>query len=482
MNTLRDRRRARRCRRLRGRPRPWARRAPGGPCRGRAGRRPDVRPGAKRLTLALIDRAQVHRGSGPSSRPRRAPRCSTPPASGSAACRPWPRATPPRCCASRCRPTLRAALPAEVRDLVEETGRGHRRARGAARRPRRLGRRPLRPHAGHRRRARYALHFAGAAPERRPAASRTSAACASAPRSSSTGARDVARRQGRGLPNTTGPQKTLAILVTFSNAPSQPYTVALRREPALRHDQQLRARSVLPADDGDRRRRRLVHDRGDERQLRLRRDRHAGARGRAGRRPRDRRLPRADVHLPVDELLAGGDSAPSAARRRRRGSTPSGACRSTSSGTSSATTSASSTRTRSTAARTDRVERLLGLRVRRRVRPDGQQRRRALQRLPEGAPRLARRRRLAADHDRAGRRRHRDLRHRAARGPAQRPAARAQDPAHRPPAASRPNGSTSSRARRRASTGSSPATPTCSPACSCTRSSTAIPTAATCST
>ena len=33
------------------------------------------------------------------------------------------------------------------------------------------------------------------------------------------------------LPNTLGAQKTLTILVNFSNAPTQPYTVAYRAKP-----------------------------------------------------------------------------------------------------------------------------------------------------------------------------------------------------------------------------------------------------------
>jgi hypothetical protein len=76
---------------------------------------------------------------------------------------------------------------------------------------------------------------------------------------------------------------------------------------------------------------------------------------------------------------------------------------------------------------------------------------------------------VAADHDGARRRRHRDLRHRPARGRAQRRPARAQDPARRRDAASRASGSTSRRGRPKATTGSSPATATCCRACSCTR-------------
>ena len=43
------------------------------------------------------------------------------------------------------------------------------------------------------------------------------------------GRADVFVDKAAAVPNTKGPQKTLAILVNFANAPTQPYTVARSR-------------------------------------------------------------------------------------------------------------------------------------------------------------------------------------------------------------------------------------------------------------
>jgi hypothetical protein len=76
-----------------------------------------------------------------------------------------------------------------------------------------------------------------------------------------TGAADVLVDKAAAVPNTTGPQKTLAILVNFQNAPTQPLFDRDGPEPDVRHDQRIRSRGELPANDRDRRRRRLVHHR-----------------------------------------------------------------------------------------------------------------------------------------------------------------------------------------------------------------------------
>jgi len=120
---------------------------------------------------------------------------------------------------------VRESLPAEVRDLVEETVEA-------------AGELEV-LHVDHADSAfdhyvhtlvtpagRYSLHFAGAVPEA-PTGSRLNvrgvrigAAIAV------TGAADVLVDKAAAVPNTTGPQKTLAILVNFQNAPTQPYSIA----------------------------------------------------------------------------------------------------------------------------------------------------------------------------------------------------------------------------------------------------------------
>ena len=364
----------------------------------------------------------------------------------------------PNSCACRCPRSIRAGLPAEATPYVE-AGRGRdRRARSAARRSRRSG-----------------------------ATTTTSTSCAT-PRASSRFTSPARRRRSRpatacrvrgvkldnaivlaaGVDHATGADHRPAACRARSARrrrsrsssisamrPTQPFTVAYAQNVMLEHDQQLRLRGLVPADHAHRRRRRLVHDLGDERRVQLfniatQARQAAAAAGFALAQLFPIRLRRSRPTPAGGGAWARWAAAPSHAWvHARYGFSLTvvghemghnlGLYHSHSLDCGDAAVAGS---------------RLCRVRVRRRLRHHGRRptRLRALQRLPEGAPRLAQRRRVAAAHDRRGDSGALQLHDRAHRGrAATRRRGRSRFRA-RPRAAPAANGSTSSRGRRRAST------------------------------
>ena len=310
---------------------------------------------ARDLTMALLDRARSRRApldaeGGVAGRRRRGGPRPPRPSRGAGPAR--SRRGAPRRAARR---RSRERLPAEARDLVEETIEAtgelevmHVDHVDAARRP-------LRPRADDAHRAATLLHFAGAAPD---GADRQLAHVRGVQPGDAIvvdGAAEHRRRQGRAV-RTRRARSTRSRSSSRSRTRrrSQPYTKALRREPACSARRAAyELRGVVPADHAHRRRRRLVHDR----------DRRAAAATTRAIATQARAAAQAAGYVVADYArlvyIFPSTSCSLVGPRHRRRLAVAGvdphqvrACRTTSSPTSSATTSACSTRIRSTAGRT----------------------------------------------------------------------------------------------------------------------------------
>ncbi len=339
----------------------------------------------------------------------------------------------------RPRPRRGASGRAARRDAREPPGRGpplrrgHRRRggrdRGAPRRPRRCRRRSLPALPEHAQGPLFAaLRRRGAGHRDRGGRERPRRAPRRGHRRRRPG-RGHGREGARGRPEHQGPAVDAGDPRQLQQRAFAAVQRRLRAERAVRHDERVRPRGVVPADDAHRRGRRVVHDRGDLDELRLRRDRDAGEGRGLGRGLRAVELRAARLRVPVERLRLVG---PGHGRRQSvAGVDPHqvrilGQGRRPRAGPQPRALPLALARLR---IGLGRRLRLLHVRIRRRVRPDGKQFGRPLQRVPEGTPGLARRRLLAAAHDGPGGRRDRHVRHRADRGRAQHPAPRAQDPA-----------------------------------------------------
>ena len=111
---------------------------------------------------------------------------------------------------------------------------------------------------------------------------------------------------GSASPRTLGAQSTLAILVNFSDAPTQPFTAATAQAVMFGTTSNYDYEALLPTDDAHRRRRRLVHHRGDGWRVQLQQHRIAGEVGGGRRRLRAHELFAFRLHLSRQHLRLVG--------------------------------------------------------------------------------------------------------------------------------------------------------------------------------